>query len=345
MNPTLWLACVLLPVVSVCGQVQNPALAKATAELGKWVATTVKDRDDQALKRVVDAVMKAEKPGLDLLGARMKAADKAADRGRVDAFHTVLCHVGLRWLEKVEKSDMVFAGQYGELARLQPRIGEFFLDLLMETPEWFPIDRRWRVIPAIRDLYPKGPDGETLDQFQRMAENEIEPEYLRVGMSYALAQWGRRKLIKDKIAKLQKNADGKNEESALLALRDLAAIYYGIRDYSVAAVRHKEFLRRAEAAEYYIVPVDYYNAACCSCLSGDRRSALDYLDRCFTLNVSPQIDSSMRLKRKLFDRDPEIALVRATPQFAKLMERAFGKAPAKKPTKIQKRAKNVKKVR
>ena len=106
----------------------------------------------------------------------------------------------------------------------------------------------------------------------------------------------------------------------------MAQLHYDIRDYSVAAVMHREFIRKAEVAdEGDLVPVHYYNAACCMCLSGDRRSALEFLKRCLAFNESSKIDSSMRLKRKLFERDPEIALVRKTKGFEAMLDRAFGK--------------------
>ncbi|MCB9872056.1 MAG: hypothetical protein H6836_09405 [Planctomycetes bacterium] len=302
------------------------ALERASTALREWAGLAAKEREKAKLKQVVDAVRAAGKPGLSFLAAQVRDHERGGRRREYDALHTVLCHVGLRMLDEVEKSEMVFAGQYAELAVLQPHIGEFFVGLVLTTPQWFPFDRRWRVVPALRDLYPKGPDTETMDKVQAMAEDELEPYHMRVRLGYALAQWGRRRMVKDQILEFQRTLGGKDPERAAVAARDLAALYYAIRDYAPAAVTHREYLRRAVEVEHPLFPVDYYNAACCAALSGDRRGGLEMLRRCIECNVSDDIDSSQRLKLKLFARDPEIAMLRAAPEFVELMRRAFGKA-------------------
>ena len=134
-------------------------------------------------------------------------------------------------------------------------------------------------------------------------------------------------MIKVKIRALETQARSKDDELALLAKRDLAAIHYAIRDYAFGAVAYRDFLPAAEAAET-VYPADYYSAVCCMCLSGDKRSALLYMAKCLALNKSSKIDPSVRLKRELFDIDPEIKLIRRDPVYLKLIEEAFGKRKA-----------------
>jgi tetratricopeptide (TPR) repeat protein len=299
-------------------------LARAQKALAAWLDLDPRDRDQQKRDKVADKVMAAGIAGLDLLASRTKRVAHTEDPKLIAAVSSIIARLATLWIDKVEKGPTRYAGQYNALLRLQPTVGAFYMRLLLDTPQWFPDTRRWLVIPALRDLYPKGPDRETLEQVEIMAKNaEIEPEYLRVGLAYALAQWGRRDLIKVKIRALEKQAASENEELELLAKRDLAKIYYGIRDYAFGAVAYREFLELAERAEM-VYPVNYYNAACCMCLSGDRRSALLYLEKCLAINDDSIVDSSMCVERDLFDTDPEIDLVRKDPRFIAMIEKAFG---------------------
>ena len=311
------------PLCSQESRQKEDPLAQAKVALSDWVVA--KDKSETQLEKTVSRVIAAKRPGLRLLATMLEESGAGTDKKRIQALDSMLCHVALRWFDKVEKSGMLYAGQFNDLLVLQPRVGEFYLGLLLDTPSWFPINQRGKAVPALRDLFPKGPDKESLERIEAMANNkEEEPEALRFALAYALAQWGNRKLIKSEINALETKVKSDDEEVVVMALRDLAQIYYGIRDYGIAAVMYKDFLRRAEKAGSYLVPVYYYNAACCMSLSGDRRSALDYLKRSLQLNKSDRIDSSMRLERSLFEKDPEIALVRRSKGFAELLDQAFG---------------------
>lgn len=323
-------ACLIGPLGAQPDQTIDRA-RKALAELCGQPAP-----DEAHLKQIVAAILAAGPGGLKLFRAQLQAADEAGDRKRRDRLFTAVGHIGFGWIGKVQKSGMVFAGQYDELKALMPHIGEFYLRLLLDTPEWFPITDRWKVVPAVRDLYPKGPDKDTIEQVQTMAQNEVEPEHLRVRLAYALAQWGHRELIKERLRQLEKVATGDDADAAVLAMRDLAAIHYGIRDYTVAALAHRDFLRRAEAREFALVPEYYYNTACCYCLIGDRRTAIQFIEKALKLNNSANIDSSVRLKRSLFENDPESKLARQDPRYRKLLDAAFGpkkSKPASRKTK------------
>lgn len=309
--------------------------AKATpADVKRALATWLKSagRGEKLRAETVETLLQAGRPGLDVLAARITASEKGAEGAlgnrTLAGLDELTGQVALRWLSKVQTSGMVYAGQYGDLRVLMPHVGDYYSALLVDTPQWFSIDDRWKVVAALRDLYPKGPDEAIRDRVEGMAKDGAEPAYLRQQLAYALAQWGDRKLIKTKIKELDAKARDKDEETAILALRDLAQLHYDIRDYSLAAVTNQEFIRRSEATDYYLVPVYYYNTACCLCLSGNRRSALDYLKRSLELNKSTKIDPSMRLKRKLFENDPEIALLRSGKGFAAMLDQAFGPASA-----------------
>lgn len=306
-----------------CAQDSSDALAEAIGAVDSWIGARV--RDEALRDSTVTKILAAEKAGLQLLADRMGTSTEQQDEKTASAVYSLICHVGILWLDQVEESGMVFAGQYNDLRVLHPSLGEFYLQLLLDTPGWYPIDRRWRLVPAVRDLYPKGPSADTMERIETMARDvEIEPENLRIRLAYALGQWGKRDLIKDTISGLEETLEGDSEEASLLALRELAGVHYLMREYSIAAVRHKGYLELAEKVDYYRTPADYYNAACCMNLSGDVRSAMDYLKRCLALNQSDKIDPSIRLKRDLFEKDPEIATIRGTEGFKKLLDEAFG---------------------
>lgn len=310
--------CLGLATVAVA-QVPAAKVAVAKAAFETWAKGSVEDRE-ATIKGTVKKLMAAGNPGLAWLSQALRKSD---DNKRTDRLLVMVEQVAHRWLIKVEKSEMVYAGQFDDLKVLMPEIGDFYLRLLTKTPQWFPYNERVKVVAPIRDLYPKGPDKIRREAILDMAQDDEEPQSLKVLLAQALAQWGDRKLIKKKLQALQVKARDKDEETAILGLAELAQTYYDIRDYQTAAISHREHITKAEKADYYLAPVNYYNAACCMCLSGDKRSAWDYLLKCLELNDSPRIDSSMRLKRKLFDGDPEIRLLRKDKRFKPLLDKAF----------------------
>lgn len=308
---------------------QKYDLARVEILLQKWLD---KERRSEDLRtKVVAAVAEVGDKAMRHLALAATKAREGTDRAKARALDSVICHVGLHWLERVKQSKMVYAGQYSSLEQLQPTVGEFYLRLVIDTPQWFPDNRRIEVVPAIRDLYPKSPGEGVQEQIKQIAQNEdIEPLSLRTTLKYALAQWGDRSLVKDHIHKLTEEARSKDAETSMLALKTLADVYYQMRDYLTAGRMHNEFLTKAEAEDYYRVPADYYNAACCMSLSGNLLSALDLLDRCLKLNNSERVDESVKLRRHLFDNDPEIQAVRKTKRFRELVSAAFPSTSTKK---------------
>jgi len=297
--------------------------------LQKWLDK--EQRSEDLRTDVVEAIAEVGAKAMQHLAVEAVKAREGTDGAKARALDSVICHVGLHWLERVKKSKMVYAGQYSALMQLQPRVGEFYLMLVIDTPQWFPDNRRIEVVPAIRDLYPKSPGEGIQDAIKKIAKNEdIEPLSLRTTLKYALAQWGDRSLVKDHIHKLTAEARSQDAETSMLALKALADVHYQMREYMTAARMHNEFLTKAEAEDYYRVPTDYYNAACCMSLSGNVISALDLLDRCLKLNTSERVDESVKLGRDLFDNDPEIQALRKTKRFRELVSAAFPGSGAKK---------------
>ncbi len=46
--------------------------------------------------------------------------------------------------------------------------------------------------------------------------------------------------------------------------------------------------------------------------------------------MSDRVDSSLKLERSLFDKDPDIRAVRGTQRFERIVEKAFGKKKGSK---------------
>ena len=98
------------------------------------------------------------------------------------------------------------------------------------------------------------------------------------------------------------------------------------RDYKAAAAAHRRFLAAAaEKEDYLLVPLDLYNAACCLNLAGEFAEAESRLRACFELQRSGRVDPSQLLKRKLFERDPEIEALRSTAMFREQFAETFPK--------------------
>ncbi len=323
----IWFMAILAGLVVLppaTGQESKPTIEPTPKQvLQEWLKSDVPDKD--LLAAAVDSIAEGGEKALLCLVEMLKAEEAGKNRKNLRALDSVVTHLGLRWLERVEKSEMVYAGQYHGLRSLRPYITDLYLGLLLDTPAWFPSTHRVQVVPALRDLYPEPPDGEDLARMEAIVlEEDREPPDLRARLSFALAQWGNRKFVRKDFERLNKViAESKNVEELLIARRELAGIHYALRDYQSAAVVHANYLQQAAEVDHPLTPLDYYNAACCMSLSGDRKAAWGSLATCLDLIKSPSVDSSVKLKRQLFDRDPEIAAVRSMPGFAKLLDAAF----------------------
>lgn len=309
---------------------QPPAPERAVAEAVRqsveaWLEQPVRI---ETRAKAVEAILDDGRPALQFLGGLLSEVEKVApgspEERRRQALESLTAALALDYIERVQKSEMFYAGQYDDLRVLQPHVGNLYLNLLVETPDWFAEQRRPLLIPALRDLYPTSPSEALLRQLRDIAEDEeLESWNLRLGLFCALAQWGDRELIDRYLAELQQRASRVDAEDRLEIDRTLARTYHLLRDYEAAAREYGRLLRNAEAGEIVVRPEDYYNAACSSSLTGDLESALRELERCVALLCSGTVDSSLMLKRDLFERDPELANIRKTKRFRDLVSKAF----------------------
>ncbi|MCC6669454.1 MAG: hypothetical protein IT458_00215 [Planctomycetes bacterium] len=304
--------------------------AAARRAVEAWLASEQRDlklRDQASL-----ALLRAQAEGIAELSSAIAALGdgKDAEDRRVRGLNALFTHFVLGWLEAQRKSGMVYAGQYAPLAPLQPHVGSLFLKLVVDTPDWYRDDHRAQLVPALRDLFPKGPGADALKKLKTIAlDTREEPEELRVQLAYALAQWGDRELVQGRLDELAKAAAGKEPQAALEAHFALADLHYNLREYPAAAEHHRRFLRGSEAAQMPPTPSAYYNAACCLSLAGDLEGALAELERCAKGQADPHVDPSVKVERRLFDEDPDLAAVRVRPRFAELVKVAFPPAKAK----------------
>lgn len=329
----LTLPCALAVTVLLGGgAAQKPDSQQAAGEWQRDAeAWLVQPRGDEAREQVANALLEAGPAALRWLATKLRAAepvgagpDRQERRARLRALESLTAAVTLGFIDRAQETEMVYAGQYDDLRLLQPYSGNLYLNLLLDTPDWFAEQRRVLLIPALRDLYPSSPGPGELSDVREIAEHEdLEAWDLRLALFCALAQWGDRELIEAHLAELRERATDSDDEDRLGPIRELAGTHHLLRDYVTASGYYRELLRSAERIEVALSPSDYYNAACNMSLTGDLESSLEELERCVKLMRSGTVDSSLMLKRELFERDPEIANVRKTARFAALMAAGF----------------------
>ncbi len=329
---SLLLLCTLLlqPPASLQNPVQDvQQTERAVVVVNAWLGS---DRSDRTLlEDAVEALLEAGQPAYRFLAEVLRQATEGQDRHAASGLESVVTSLCLDFMQREIDSEMVYAGQYDDLRVLMPYTGRLYMGLLLDTPDWFPENLRWQVVAPLRDLYLSSPGEDVLADMQRIAEDEnFETNALRVALRYALAQWGSRGLVAREIEDLERDSGEGDTEDQLFAVRKLADVHYQIRDYKESARVHKEFLTRAKASGFPLTPVDYYNAACNFSLTGDLESAYAALDACAELQMSDRVDSSLKLERSLFDKDPDIRAVRGTQRFEKIVEKAFGKKKGSK---------------
>ncbi|HEX6812606.1 MAG TPA: hypothetical protein VF384_13350 [Planctomycetota bacterium] len=299
----------------------------ATAE--KWVSSDQTSRE--LLDLTITVLLADPKLGLDWLAANLPAADKDPALPRSKGVHGLCTHGVLEFLRRQRESGVVFAGQYDDLRRLQPFVGKMLFGLLLETPAWFPNTHRSRLVPALRDIQPQLPDAATLEATIAIAENAaIEPEELRWALAAMLWQWGRKQHAQQFLDALQKASSEGDAEDRVQTMLALAQLHYELREYKASANTHRAAQAMAADAKVGLKPSAWYASACVHALLGDVERGMAALEKCASMHASPHLDASLRLKRSLFENDPEIALLRKDERFARLLEQAFGKAGSEK---------------
>lgn len=318
LHPILFSTAMLLATAAAQGDRTEPACAELVS---RWVDSDHTDSD--LLDRTVTAVLDDGRPGFAHVAARLRAATERRPRAAVESLIT---RIALGYLNREGESGLVYAGQFESLDPLMPQVGTFFLNLVVATPPWFPSNMRAGVVPALRDLFPKGPGEDDLAALRAIADNrEFEPEDLRVALGYALYQWGQRDIVERRVTELTRSAGERSTADELFFVRELAVLRYLVRDFAAAADTWVEFLRSTEALDDTPSALDYYNATCNLSLAGRIPQALAELERCATSLATRPQESSVELTREMFAKDPDLRAIRSTKRFEALVERAFPK--------------------
>jgi len=297
--------------------------ADPAAAIEQWLSS--EHDSDELLASVVKAVCDAD-AGIEVLGGKQPLVTTRPTDPRSKGLRSLMAQVALEHLRRTYKSDMTFVGQYAGLRPLQPWVGPFLFGLLLETPAWYPLTFRIRLVPALRDLQAQLPGREDVAAMIDLVKDEREGTDLRYALAALLWQWGKREHAEAFIRQLQlatTEGDGEDRVNATLALADY---FNSLRDYKRSATAHRAAQALAHGGGVELLPVSWYSAACVHALTGDVERGIAALRRCAEMHASPHLDSSRRLKRKLFEQDPEIALLRKDPRFSELLNAAFGGA-------------------
>ena len=214
----------------------------------------------------------------------------------------------------------------------------FLFDLLLDTPDWYPFTFRVRLVAPLRDLQLRLPASDRVDGIVELIKDKREPVGLRNALAAMLHQWGNKKYalrITNRLVAATAEGDAEDRVQVMLELADYRNL---LRDYEGAARVHRTAQALAKTANVTLLPIAWYASACVHSLQGDVERGIEALERCVQMHESQHLDKSLRLERKLFERDPEIALLRKDARFADLVRRAFGEKPPKK--KADKQAKD-----
>lgn len=299
--------------VEVCGKIAETWLA------GDQIS-------QPELEKVVRALFVDRAAGLLWLSRQVPAAVANPNEPRSKGVVTLVTHEMLEFLKREHASEWRFAGQFEPLEVLQPFVGDQLFRLLLETPEWYPNTHRVELVPALRDLQPKPPSEARFAAVKAIAENaDLEPIDLRRALAGLLWQWGDKACAQKWLDELQANCGDGDAEDRVVAMLELAEFQYSLRDYAGSARTHRALQSMAKSAGVPLKPVDHYAAACVHNLSGQRERAFEQLQRCFDLLGASNIDSSHKLSRELFERDPEIRELRADARFAAMLDKVLPK--------------------
>lgn len=317
-----------LAVVAAAQQPAADAAAKVAAAAEKWLASD--QVDDELLGATVRVFGEHPKLAVDWLAPQLEKTAPDVSTPRAKGVRTLCTQFALEYLRLQRATDLSYVGQYDLLARLQPYVGDLFFELLLATPQWFPLTFRWQLVAPLRDLQAKPPSAERLDGIVAIVEDADEPEELRRALAAALWQWGTRQYGEAVLQKLQQdiaNGDGEDRVNSTLHLADFLV---SLRDYKQAANAHRSAQVLARQNRVPLRPVAWYAAACVHALLGDVEKGFAALDECTRLLASKDLDESLRLQPSMFADDPELALLRKDPRFSAMVARALPPEPGKK---------------
>ena len=311
------------------GSQDSAAFRKAVAAAEAWIATD--QTSEELLQKAVTALLVEPTPGIRWLGEKLPKALEARTEVRSKGFIALATHVCLEFLKRGNSSGMVYEGQFAGLKPLQPFVSDLFFELLLDTPNWYPETHRIQLVPALRDLHMTAPSAARVEGVIAIVDNAaIEPDPLRQALACMLWQWGRKEYAQVWIDQLQReNVEGDTEDRVRTQLL-LADLQYRLREYRLSAATHRSLELMAEKSHYPLKPTDYYSAACVWALSGNVDRGIEALGKCAALQAAPGTDSSHKLERKLFEKDPEIAALRADSRFAAIFAKMFPDDPGEK---------------
>jgi len=298
-----------------------PAALPTPAAAARWLASDQTSRP--LLDEAVAALLSSPEKGFTWLGGQLARTD--AEQSFRKGVDSLVVHATLEFVRRQRTCGMRFDGQYLPLRHAQPRVGEFLFELLLDTPEWYPHTHRVHLIRPLRELQTTPPAEPQLGRIIAMAEDAArEPDNLRHALAALLWQWGHKELAQQALETLQR-ASGEGDAAARVgSLLELAEFQYELRDYRGAAATHRSVFALATSSEIELKPIDHYASACAHALAGDVERSITSLQRCAERLASPDLDSSHRLTRELFEKDPELAAVRRDPRWTAIVARAFG---------------------
>lgn len=303
-----------------------PTPTEIGAAVERWLVT--ERRDAQCLRETIDLLLVRAEVGFAVLapmvrGLEVQPADLDGLSARAKALRELATQTVLGYIDKVRASEMVFVGQYRELARLDPFATGLLFHLLLDTPNWFSYSRRKALIAPLRDLQQRLPALDRVDAIVDLIADRQEQLGLRQALAAMMWQWGRKEHAEGFLQELRAatvEGDGEDRVQATLLL---AEYHYLLRDYRGAARAHRTAQVLAKGSGHRLMPINWYSAACVHALLGDVDKGMAALEQCVQLLASEHLDKSLRLPRKLFEKDPEIARLREQPRFRELLETAF----------------------
>jgi hypothetical protein len=300
----------------------HEAPPEVAAKVDAWLRSD--HRDANLREAAIEAVLRTADRALPWFGRRIRSLPPDAEGSQQRAMHSLASGVVLGFIEAQRRSGIVYRGQYLPLRELQPFAASALFEWLLKTPDWMADTRRVEFVAPLADLQRDPPPPPILLGITDLIENEeIEPENLRLGLSCLVWQWGRRSYVEEAAAALRAASGEGDAEDRILALRQLADLWYRVQEHRRAASSHAAMTAMAVNAKLPLSPTDWYWGACYAALCGRLDDGLQALERCAELQASDSVDSSTKLPRSLFEKDPEIALLRADPRFAAVLERAF----------------------
>ncbi|HEX5054615.1 MAG TPA: hypothetical protein VFZ65_22755 [Planctomycetota bacterium] len=310
----------------------TPVDPKATESVAqaveRWLASDQASRE--TLDETVKVLLQDPEVGFARLARLLPAADEAPADARSKGVHGLVTHAALEFLRRQYAREVVYVGQYAPLLQVRPYVTDWLFGLLLATPEWYPSTHRVRLVRPLRELQPAAPDAARVDQVIAIVENAaIEPEDLRRSLACMLWQWGRQEFARPFLEDLQRASTEGDAEDRVRVLLELADLQYELRDYRSSAATHRSVLVLATSARIPLRPATHYSCACVHALVGDVERGIAALQRCAELQTSPDVDRSLKLKRSLFETDPEIDALRHDERFAAILARVSAADPAR----------------